>query len=156
MVIVRIARGISDHFPARASEWALAGMLFNLGVVFGQPERTFERVPSLAGLAVLFSEQTWAWGLLVVGAVRIIALGINGTFAHTAYGRLSPHVRAALAFVSCFFWLSITIGLNISAVLSPGLGIYPVLLLLDMYNTVRATKDAAVADRAWTDARTRP
>lgn len=33
MIVMRIFRGIHEHFPARASEWALSMMLLNLGLI---------------------------------------------------------------------------------------------------------------------------
>lgn len=148
MVVLRVIRGIHDHFPARASEWALSVMLFNLGLILALPRQTLQESPSLSGLARIASEDVWAWALLIIGSVRLMALVINGTFVHTTYGRWSPHVRAFLAFASCFFWMQITVGLTLSPTFATGLGIYPVLLALDMYNTARAAGDAALVDRA--------
>jgi hypothetical protein len=148
MVVLRVIRGIHEHFPARASEWALSVMLFNLGVILWLPRQTLQESPSLSGLARIAPEDVWAVALLAIGVTRLLALGINGTFVQTTYGRWSPHVRAGLAFISCFFWMQITVGLTLSPTFTTGLGIYPVLLALDMYNTARAAGDAALVDRA--------
>ncbi|MDP2358032.1 MAG: hypothetical protein Q8M31_18475 [Beijerinckiaceae bacterium] len=155
MIILRVIRGIHEHFPARASEWALALMLFNLGLVLAMPQETMMESASLSGLARIASEEVWAGALLLIGIVRLLALIINGTFAHAKYGRWSPHVRAFLALVSCFFWMQIAVGLTLSPTIATGIGIYPVLLALDMYNTARASGDAALIDRARHDDRDR-
>jgi hypothetical protein len=154
MIIVRIARGIHDHFPARMSEWGLAVMLLNLGLVLGQPNDTMQTSPSLSGLLRIAPEHVWAWALLLIGSVRLLALVVNGTFADTLYGRWSPHVRSVLSFLSCFFWMNITVGLTLSEMTGTGIAVYPVLLLMDGYNTVRAAGDAAVIDKAHKNART--
>ena len=147
MIILRIAEGIRNHFPARASEWALAAGLSHWGrIVYNEPS-IFNR-PGFSQMAEWAEPRTWGLAAMTVGGIRLIALVINGTFADTRYGQISPHVRGATAFLSCFVWLQIYLGLQISGDTTTGLGIYPYLLALDCYNTARAFGDAGEADRA--------
>lgn len=154
MIVVRIAAGIKEHFPARRSEWVLAGFLGGWGVILGAPDAVFDTSRTFDGLRAFGSEASWAWTCLLIGAVRLLALLINGTFAHTAYGRYSPHVRGSLAFLSCFIWTAISIGIYNSGVSSTGLVIYPGLLFLEITNVSEALKDAGEVDRSHWDAST--
>ncbi|KRE07478.1 hypothetical protein ASE63_22525 [Bosea sp. Root381] len=148
---VRLYLGIHDHFPARRSEWVLAGILITWGVILLGPHHTFAGNPAWRQMAAIMSEDTWGWVAIVVGAFRFLALVINGTFAGTWYGRWSPHVRALASFLSCFLWLQISFGLWNSDAATTGLAVYPGLLVLDAMNIIAATKDAANMDRSVAD-----
>ncbi|WP_342361427.1 hypothetical protein [Terrarubrum flagellatum] len=153
MIILRLARGIHKHFPARRSEWALGAMLFSLGAILLHPDNLFDSTPLYHGLKLIASEKVWGWGCFLVGFVRLIALILNGTFADTAYSRWSPHVRGAMAFLSCFFWAGITIGIFYAADHPVfGMGIFPFLLALELTNIHQALTDAGAADRDFFDA----
>lgn len=153
MLIVKVAQGIKSHLPARAAEWALGAILFNWGWILLLPRETMGRQAYELMLAIA-PEPAWGIGCLVIGAIRLIALVINGTFADTAYSRFSPHVRTAMSGLSCFFWLQIVLSF---ALAPPGTGIavYPVLLVLDLYSAYRAAGDAKHSDMAARNARHR-
>jgi hypothetical protein len=51
-----------------------------------------------------------------------------------------------MAFVSCFFWLQISVGMIRPDGATTGLAIYPVLLALDIWNAMRAWHDAGQVD----------
>lgn len=149
MIYVRIARGVFDHFPARRSEWALAGMLASTGLILLLPDATFRPdVPLFRTLSRLGTEDQWGWACFIFGVARLIALIINGTFADTVYSRYSPHVRGVFAFFSCFYWGVITIGLLSAYRPLFALGCYPFLLLLDFSNIWQAFHDAGEVDRS--------
>lgn len=153
MLIVRVVRGIHAHLPARAAEWALGAILFNWGWILLLPGQTFGR-EAYDLMVAIAPEPIWGIACLVIGATRLIALVINGTFADTAYSRFSPHVRTAMSGLSCFFWLQIVL----SFALAPpgtGLAVYPVLLVLDLYSAYRAAGDAKHSDMAARNARYR-
>ena len=141
MIIVKMARGITEHFPARASEWALGVVLFNWGIILLSPTPTFESSPAFAALERWASETTWGYACLMMGLLRLFALIINGSFHGFKY---SPHIRSLMAFFSGFFWCSISLGLLQANVSTTGLAVYPVLLLLDIYNVYRAAGDAGL------------
>lgn len=152
MIVIRMVKGVSDHFPARRSEWVLAAMLLGWGIILGPPSTSvFATSPAFAGLDGMAPEWVWAWVCLLIGVVRLLALLINGTFAHTFYGHWSPHVRGALAFLSCFIWTAISIGVFNSGALTTGIIIYPGLLALEITNLKEAWQDAGEADRGDVD-----
>lgn len=103
--------------------------------------------PAWVVIQMIASEQTWGVCALFISGLRLIALIMNGTFWQTWYVRLSPHVRAVMAFLSCFVWLQISIGLFKGGAISTGLAIYPLLLALDLYNGMSASHDAGAMDR---------
>ena len=122
-------------------------MLTHWGSIVYQDPGVFSR-PGFTQMAEWAEPRTWALAAMTVGGMRLLALIINGTFAHTRYGKISPHVRGVTAFVSCFVWLQIYFGLLVSGDTTTGLGIYPYLLALDCFNTARAFGDAGEVDRA--------
>jgi hypothetical protein len=149
---VRLYLGIHDHFPARRSEWVLAGIMVAWGWILLKPEAVFSQ-PEWAQMAAMMDEATWGWLAISIGSFRLLALIINGTFARTWYGRWSPHVRALASFLTCFLWFQISFGLWASDAATTGLAVYPGLLVLDAMNIVAASKDAAGMDKAVADDR---
>jgi hypothetical protein len=149
----RLYLGITDHFPARRSEWVLAAIMVGWGWLLIRPEAVFAGNPAWRQMAALMDESTWGWLAISIGAFRLLALVINGTFARTWYGRWSPHVRAFASFLACFLWFQIAFGLWASDAATTGLAIYPGLLVLDAMNIVAASKDAAGMDKAVADDR---
>lgn len=143
---LRIVRGVTEHFRARAPEWALSVMLVIWGAIVYAPGDTFT-TPAWSVMQLIADERTWGLSALIIGAIRLLALIMNGTFWTTWYGRLSPHVRAVMAFLSCFVWLQISLGLVLAGTVSTGLAIYPLLLALDFYNVLSAAHDAGDMDR---------
>lgn len=147
-VYIQVLNGVTHHFPARRSEWALSAMMFLTGLLLLHPDVMFdERVTLFRTLAAIASEVVWGWLCLGFGAARLAALLVNGTFGGAAYSRWSPHVRGGFAFMSCFYWATITIGLLASMRPLFALGCYPMLLLLDISNVHQAFLDAGEADR---------
>ena len=145
MIVVRVARGITDHVPARASEWALALVLVNWGWTLLLPGSVFQTSAVFIEMARWASENQWGWACFAMGMIRFSALFVNGTFPSFRY---SPHIRSAMSFLACAFWFTISIGIFQANVPTTGLAVYPVLLLLDMYNAYRAAGDARDADEA--------
>lgn len=146
MVYLRIVRGVTEHFRARAPEWALAAMLVVWGSIVYAPGDTFT-TPAWSVMQLIADERTWGISALCIGGLRLVALTLNGTFWSTWYGRWSPHVRSVMAGLSCFVWLQITLGLVLAGTGSTGLAVYPLLLALDFYNVLSASHDAGAMDR---------
>ncbi|VVT14956.1 hypothetical protein [Hoeflea sp. EC-HK425] len=137
---LHVSRSFRKTFAVRASEWALAIMLVNWSLVlFANPELFADR-ESYAPLQDIMRQETWALVCFAAGAGRLIVLMINGAW------RRSPHLRAAGAFIACFFWSQITLGFAQSEIWGTGMAIYPVLFALDAYNVFRAITDAAIID----------
>ena len=149
MIILRVvAAGIAEHFPARRSEWVMAAMMMGWGALVLRPSDIFEQSPAWQPLAAWASEPVWGTAALLIGALRLCALIINGTFYQSWYGRWSPHVRALASFLSCFIWMQLSWGLLNAPIVSTGLSIYPGLLVLDLMNVAAAASDAGKMDRA--------
>lgn len=140
MLLMHITSSLKETFPVRATEWALAAILFLWGVVLVVNPTLFITGESYKNLNDLMRQDTWASLCILVGGLRLMMLAINGTW------RRSPHMRIVGAFVSCFFWFQISIGIAQSGVFGTGLAVYPVLFFLDTYNVFRATRDAGAVD----------
>jgi hypothetical protein len=147
MIYHHATKSLRETFPVRASEWALSVMIFNWGVVLLLNDNLFSISPSYNTFSSMMPEQAWGLVCLLVGLMRILFLFINGLW------RRSPHLRLIGAFAACFFWFQITAGFIYSGTWSTGLAIYPVLLLLDFHNVLRAATDAAIIDRKYSEQR---
>ncbi|NMG39786.1 hypothetical protein GRZ55_11080 [Chelativorans sp. ZYF759] len=141
MIFAHITKSLRETFPGRASEWALSLILLNWGIILLLNPLLFSS-PSYRPLAGLAYPENWSIFCMVAGGGRLLVLAINGAW------RRSPHMRAAGAFVTCFFWFQISIGFLQAGTWSTGLAVYPVLLLLDSYNVIRAMGEAAISDAA--------
>ncbi len=146
MIFAHMSKSLRETFPTRASEWALALMLFLWSVVLTLNPDLFVETQSFKPLSRLVDQQTWAILCFVVGGGRLIMLAINGAWRRT------PHLRTGAAFISCVFWFQISVGLFESGTFGTGLAVYPVLLFLDAYNCIRAARDAGSSDRIYTQA----
>ncbi|MDS1135167.1 hypothetical protein [Nitratireductor indicus] len=140
MILAHIKRSFRETFPVRASEWALAAMIFNWGIILVFNDDLFASHPSYRVLKDTMAQDCWTVLCLGVGGFRLLVLLINGAW------RRSPHLRAAGAFLSILFWFQISMGFALVGTWGTALAVYPVLLLLDSYNAIRAVTDAAVSD----------
>jgi hypothetical protein len=145
-IYAQIHRGVVDHFPARVSEWILAGVMVSWGWRVLQPGEMFAATPAFREMARMAPEEVWGLAAIVIGLVRLAALVINGTFASTWYGRWSPHVRGVMSALSMFIFVSISIGLWLSGAENTGMAVYPWLAVLDFWNVRRAFQDAGGLD----------
>lgn len=136
MMIVKLTK----TFPIRITEWLLACIMFSWSLVCYNLTASEWASPLYTGLARLGDSKTWGAFAFSIGVIRLAALGINGAW------RPSPHFRAICAFLACFMWLQISLGMLIEDVRSTGIAIYPWLLLADIYNVFRASHDARLSD----------
>jgi hypothetical protein len=136
MMIVKLTK----TFPIRVTEWLLAGIMFSWSIVCWNLSAHDWSSPIYSGLSRLAEQNTWAFFAFWIGAMRIAALTINGAW------RPSPHLRAVGAFLACFMWLQISLGLMTSDIKATGLAVFPWLLLADIYNVFRASHDARISD----------
>lgn len=152
MIVGRIVNGVATHLPTRVTEWALAAILFNWGGILLLPQETFAGA-SYQAMLVIAPESTWGVGCLAIGAARLLALVINGTFADSAYSRWSPRVRVVASVLSTFFWLQIVLSFVAGGTYGTGMAVYPVLLVLELYSAHRASRDTRYSDEAARNAR---
>ena len=136
MMIVKLTKS----FPIRVTEWLLAGIMLSWSIACWNLRPIDWANPLYAGLARFADQHTWATFALVIGAVRLAALTINGAW------RPSPYFRMGCAFLSCFMWLQISFAVFNAEIRATGIAIYPWLLLADIYNVFRASHDARLSD----------
>jgi hypothetical protein len=125
----------------RASEWVLACMMTSWGIVLAQPADTFSLLPIYAGLHRIAEEEVWSLVCLFIGMVRLIALAING-----AMPEFTLAARTVTAFLSCFFWFQITLGViaaGVAGTTNTAIAVYPWLAVLDVICVYRIAKDHA-------------
>lgn len=136
MMIVKLTR----TFPIRITEWLLAGIMLSWSIVCWNLQQNEWSGAMFTGLSRLGDQDTWAFFAFFIALGRLAALTINGAW------RPSPHLRAAGAFLACFMWLQIVLGLMASPIPTTAIAVYPWLLLADIYNVFRASHDAGISD----------
>lgn len=130
---------IAEHFSERVSEWILSGMLVTWGLQCLHVPAEFWNDPIYAGIAKIMPKTMFGVVALSLGLGRMVALYINGA------KRRTPHARAVGAFLSCFLWMQLTLGL-LSAGSALGNSIIPWVFVAEMWNVYRAARDARLAD----------
>jgi hypothetical protein len=142
MIVIRIVKGIKDHFSIRVAEWGLAVILINWGLRLIFPDNVFQSDVSFSSMETFFSETFWAFYCIIVGVLRLLSLTINGTFRNTIYAKYSPLCRGTMASLSCLFWSQILISIITVVPLSPHFAVYSVLLALDIYCVATTLNEA--------------
>lgn len=125
-------------FPTRKSEWAMGVATVCFWLVFALNVDLFKDNPGYASLAEVAPQVMWSWLCFIVGVGRCAALYING-----AHWR-SPHARAAFAFLNCFLWYKLSVGLAENA----GLGMIfaGTFFIMDVLNFKQACIEAAISE----------
>ena len=148
MIVLRIATGIREHFPARVSEWIMTGAILGWSAVLSADPATFETSPSFAVIAYYGNEAFWSTLCLLVGLVRLTALVVNGTFRQFRY---APHLRGVASFVACVFWGQIALGVVIAwwyGGAGTGVVAYSTFMVIEMWNLFRAWADVGASRKA--------
>ena len=126
----------SETLPLRAAEWIMSFTMITWGLIVLTNPGIFSTAPSFRGMEHIMPQNTWGILALLFGTIGSCALAINGFWVAT------PFIRAVCAFIRCFFWFQITLGLFAGGVATTGLAIYPWLFAMDMWNIYRAMSDA--------------
>lgn len=132
-------RELPQVFFHRLCEWAFALMLFGWGVVLLRSERTFDG-PAFAAFRVWIDEDTAGWLCLAGGFLRLLVLIVNGAW------RPAYHLRAWMALSSMMLWVAIVVGFAFYGV-GVWAAVYPVIAVFEAANVIRASRDAATADK---------
>jgi len=149
MLILRIGRGVIDHFPVRRSEWISACVMIAWGAIL-----TLDGLPlygSWVYLSVNLTEQAWAALLICLGFVRLIVLTINGSFPTTWYGKWAPHVRVATSLICTLAWLQLVLAGIKAPIWSTGVAAYAGYFVSDMLNTFSGSAEAREIDKGRKD-----
>lgn len=138
MIFMHSWKSLQTTFPTRAMEWLFAWGLLNFGLMMVINPDMMASSPAWNGLLEVASQETWRLALLSVGTIRLAALLVNGMYWRT------PHARCAMAFVSCYFWWKLTVGLfeNLSFVAA----FVPLFLVFDAYNGIRVGREVGVSE----------
>lgn len=150
-----LIKSLKTHFPARATEWIMSGVLFSWGYYWvthpqlvTQPE-TQEVFSGIVRVAEYFGQPPVVMGVLALltGFARASALFVNGAVTKT------PLVRLLTAFLSAYLWTSICVGLWLSDVPNTGLVVYPWFVFADVVSGYRAGYDLVIAESVAKQAR---
>lgn len=130
---------LKQSWPVRKSEWTLASVVtMGLWLVFTFNADLFTTQNGYEGLARWAPQWVWAWLTFCIGVGRLVTLFINGAYWRT------PHYRAGFAFISCYLWYQLAVGL------APNLGIGLVafvgILVTDFFNFRQAFMEAAASE----------
>lgn len=144
-----ILESLKRHFPARAPEWLNGLYMLPWGLYVLTHPQLFtlpQTAPLFSGMAgmvggVQYASLIWGGIPAVVGALRIMALCINGFWSAT------PKIRLVCSFASAFVWTQIVVGLMKSGLPNTGLIIYTGLIFADIYSSFRATWDVVLTSR---------
>ena len=142
MIVLRVYRGVADHFPIRVTEWVMALPALGMFVLLQLDPIMFTRSPSYEYLARWANESTWALIIAGCGITRLAALTINGTFHGFVW---SPHIRAAASLVGVTVWSQISLGFLIAAIYGQGAGSgvigWSSLAIIEIVNVYRSWSD---------------
>jgi hypothetical protein len=113
-LIVHVRENFARVFVGRMIEWEHSIMLMLFGLVLIDQPELFGAAASYSFFRAMYDSYAF-WGLaaLSVGAIRFAVLLVNGTI------RRSPHLRAALAMMTAFFWFAAAYGAVVSDKLTP-------------------------------------
>lgn len=107
-----VYHGVRHTFPMRWLEWLMSFFI----IAWGDNLLSREGLPQWNGLIHWFPLWAWGWTMMLAGVLRLIALGVNGTFRNTFYSRYSPLVRGMTAGFCGLLWLSASLS---AAALTP-------------------------------------
>ena len=142
MIVIRVYKGVADHFPIRFSEWVMLWPAFGMWIVFQISPNMFSVSPSFSVLASWAEEGTWALVLAACGVARLTALTVNGTFPGFAY---SPHFRAGASIFGALIWSQFSLGFFMAYLASGGAAsgavTWSTMVLLEIMNTYRSWAD---------------
>ena len=137
---LRIRSKLGESLRFRLAEWGLSAIMLSWGLVVRQRSEDFGATAYTAELMRSLPLEVWGWLAIALALIRLGVLIVNGSW------RRCSHARGALAFLSCFFWLQISLGFFIGGNVSTGIAVYPWFLAMDAYTVFRAMRDAREAD----------
>lgn len=140
--LMKVLLSVQQHFQVRIAEWLMAAITFSWGVHLLCYTDVYLTNPIFSDIRDWIGQQVLGFLCLGLGSFRAILLIINGAW------RRSPHLRAAFAGVTAFFWLEMCFGLYHSSkhpILLPTIAWF---ILLEIWSVFRAESDAKLASEA--------
>lgn len=136
MIILRF----QETFRERMPEWIQSVGMLCWGLVVLAADGLFEEVHYFETLLLIMSQVEWAFLAIVVGAIRLIFLIINGAW------RPSAHIRAIGCVLGSLLWGTMLVASLSLEYLTPSIVIYGVMLSLDLLSLWFSAGDAKLAD----------
>lgn len=130
---------IAHAFRQRRTEWVAAVQCLLYGVVLLAPINTFDAA-IYAALRVLMDEMVWGTLLLVIGAVRLASLIINGSRR-----KITPWMRLAGSVAGCGIFTMISLCYASTGIIGPWVAAWPVLAVVELMNLSDTARDARLA-----------
>lgn len=129
-----------NTFRERLPEWisALALIVWGLLVLSEVPELWNKQYFSV--LSRIATQNTWGLTAVIIGIIRLIALGINGAWRPTA------HFRAIGAVLGATLWSTVLISYTALDWNPPSMALKGAMIVLDIAAIWYAAGDAKLAD----------
>ena len=125
-------RGVTDHFRLRITSWFTSLILLNTGLVILLHPTVLSTNFTYRYMDRLYNPGTWTAICICLAIFRLAALTINGTFPRISY---MPHIRTVGSTLSAIVWLQLVLGAINTTSPTIEAAVYPMLMLLDIYNT---------------------
>ncbi|ALN73514.1 hypothetical protein [Aureimonas sp. AU20] len=142
MIILRVYRGVADHFHIRVSEWIMVWPAIGLWFGLQLDPAMFAKSASFAFLSSWADESSWSAIIGLCAVFRLAALTINGTFKGFAF---SPHIRAAASIVGVAIWSQVSLGFLMAFLFAGGAfsGViaWSTFVIAELWNVVRSWSD---------------
>jgi hypothetical protein len=143
MIVAKGFRGVGESLQIRLFEWATGLTMMSGGVILLLPFETFQN-PAYEPMSRIMREDGWGSLMLLLGALRIVVLFVNGAW------RRCSHARATLALFHMAIWFTLflcflhigTVGLGLAFAIGLCFG---ELLTIIRSVAVAATTDARAA-----------
>ncbi len=128
---------MTSYSKTRSVEWLLAAMMVAWGLGLLLPGNTME-LPAYRLLGAIAPESVWSAWSLSIGAVRMAALYINGSYRRT------PLIRATCSLLGAMWWvvLGYCFFTAAPAPYAAGLMWFPVLVAFEGYSVARGAQDS--------------
>lgn len=137
-MILTITTRFANSLRFRFGEWLLGGAMFSWGWMLLRESRLFD-LPTMVGFASMMPQITLGTILLALAGLRVAVLMINGAW------KQNPHARLCLAIMCGLAWLFITGAVWRSGIGTPGMMMYPLFALGELYVVSRAAGETVDA-----------
>lgn len=138
MIILELRK----HFPPRAIEWLISAILVSWGITVILTPGLFKLNEAYAGLLLMAPQERWGLYSFIIGAVRMMALFVNGSWVRT------PVIRLVCSFASAFVWTQVFLGFLNAPVPTTAFAFFPWFIASDLYSAFRAGTDAYLAQKS--------